>query len=231
MLWASPLPMLTICFIRFRRNTMHTLHRRSLHLRTWRNSLLNKKRQGRYPISSLFFTLWFALCISILIGCSAQHSLAQDNNAIAVSPPSLSETQHTKKIRPNTHSGSTQVTALTIDERITVQAILAITPEQRTKGLMHTTHLPANTGMLFVFPQEKTLCFWMKNTPMPLDVAFIDSTRRIVHIAVMHPYSLHTHCSPTPAAYALEMPQGWFAQHGITPAHSVSNLPPLSIAE
>lgn len=85
----------------------------------------------------------------------------------------------------------------------------------RMQGLMHRTSLPPNGGMLFVFDEDATHCMWMKNTRIPLSVAFLDERGAIINIADMQPHSEQSHCAARPARYALEMTQGWFAQRGI----------------
>lgn len=90
------------------------------------------------------------------------------------------------------------------------------TPEDLQQGLMFTEDLPADEGMLFVFQRERILDFWMKNTPIPLSVAFIDRKGRIVAIERMEPLDEQTmHTSRVPAIYALEMNAGWFQEHGV----------------
>src|SRR5690606_29201319 len=76
----------------------------------------------------------------------------------------------------------------------TVQAEIAATEASRSYGLMNRASLPANHGMLFVFDSVSMPCFWMKNTPLPLSIAFLDTNGRIVNIADMQPHSLDTHC-------------------------------------
>ena len=107
----------------------------------------------------------------------------------------------------------------------TVQAEIAATDASRSYGLMNRQSLPEDQGMLFVFDQVNAACFWMKNTPLPLSIAFIDAQGTIVNIADMQPYSLDTHCPTAPIAFALEMEQGWFRQHQISAGMSVKHLP------
>jgi hypothetical protein len=80
---------------------------------------------------------------------------------------------------------------------------------------MHRTALAPNGGMLFVFDDDAVHCMWMKNTPLPLSVAFIDAAGAIVNIADMQPHTEVSHCAARPARFALEMAQGWFAERGI----------------
>jgi uncharacterized membrane protein (UPF0127 family) len=108
------------------------------------------------------------------------------------------------------------VTQLTAGMHL-IRAEVAHTPEQRAIGLMHRTSLGANEGMLFVFEQPGVQCFWMKNTLVPLSIAFLADDGTIVNIADMQPQSLDSHCSDKPVRYALEMNQGWFDRKGLKP--------------
>ncbi len=96
-----------------------------------------------------------------------------------------------------------------------IHAELAQTPKQREIGLMFRKTMDANTGMLFVFEQPGVQCFWMKNTLLPLSVAFVADDGHIVNIEDMSPQTLDSHCSARPVRYVLEMNQGWFARRGI----------------
>lgn len=91
---------------------------------------------------------------------------------------------------------------------------------------MHRTHLPANRGMLFELGPASIYCFWMKNTLIPLSIAFIDADGRIVSIQDMQPLSLDTHCSPSAITTALEMNQGWFKDRHIQVGDRFSGIPP-----
>ncbi len=92
---------------------------------------------------------------------------------------------------------------------------MALTPDQQSRGLMYRRELGKNAGMLFVYESEKTLGFWMKNTFVPLSIAFLDADGVIVDIQDMQPQSRKSHRSAKPALYALEVNQGWFAERGI----------------
>lgn len=93
---------------------------------------------------------------------------------------------------------------------------LAATPAARRDGLMFRTSVPRGRGMLFVFKEAELLSFWMRNTLVPLDVAFADETGRIFQIERMEAESEEAHESTRPARYALEVPAGWFRENGIT---------------
>ena len=105
---------------------------------------------------------------------------------------------------------------------------IADEPEERTQGLMHRASLQPDHGMLFVYPSEALRSFWMKDTPLPLSIAYISAGGRIVHIADMAPFDTSAVSSQYPAQYALEMEQGWFAAHGVATGDKVDGLPPAS---
>lgn len=105
------------------------------------------------------------------------------------------------------------------------QVEVAATPAERARGLMARTRLPAHGGMLFVFDTPGRHCFWMRNTPLPLSIAFIDAAGRIVALADMAPRDDALHCPPTDVRYALEIAQGGFAARGIAPGARVDGLP------
>ncbi len=92
---------------------------------------------------------------------------------------------------------------------------IASTPAERQKGLMFRNSMPQNHGMLFIFPKDEQLSFWMKNTKIPLSIAFIASDGTIKSLADMHVESLEAIPSDFSVRYALEVNQGYFAQHNI----------------
>ncbi|MGB6240961.1 MAG: DUF192 domain-containing protein [Castellaniella sp.] len=106
-----------------------------------------------------------------------------------------------------------------------IQAELADTPATLQAGLMDRPSMPANAGMLFMLGPPGVQCFWMKNTLIPLSIAFIDEQHRIVSIQDMQPHDLTPHCSPSPVAIALEMNQGWFERTGIQTGDPVRGIP------
>jgi uncharacterized membrane protein (UPF0127 family) len=106
-----------------------------------------------------------------------------------------------------------------------ITAELARTAEQREVGLMFRTALGANEGMLFAFEQPTQQCFWMKNTLIPLAVAFVADDGSIVNIDSMRPQTLDGHCSTAPVRYVLEMNEGWFAKRGIRPGSKLRGGP------
>lgn len=96
-----------------------------------------------------------------------------------------------------------------------IQAEVARTAEQRAIGLMHRPSMPPNEGMLFVFERAERQCFWMKNTLLPLSIAFLADDGTVVNLDDMKPQTLDGHCSKKPVRYVLEMNAGWFAKRGI----------------
>jgi uncharacterized protein len=110
-----------------------------------------------------------------------------------------------------------------------IRAEIAATDATRSLGLMHRTSLAANGGMLFVFDAPGAYCMWMKNTPLPLSVAFIDAAGAIVNIEDMQPHTEQSHCAARPVTYALEMRQGWFAARGIRAGERLRGLEKLKL--
>lgn len=106
-----------------------------------------------------------------------------------------------------------------------IHAQVAATPPSRTVGLMNRQDMPPNEGMLFVFEQPATQCFWMKNTLLPLTAAFVADDGSIVNLVDMQPQSLDSHCSTKPVRYVLEMHQGWFAKRGLKAGTRLSGTP------
>jgi uncharacterized membrane protein (UPF0127 family) len=103
-------------------------------------------------------------------------------------------------------------------------AEVAATTATRTVGLMHRFSLKPDHGMLFVFNAPQPLAFWMKNTFVPLSIAFIGADGRILNIDDMAPQTETTHPSRGPALYALEMKKGWFAERGIVAGDRVEGV-------
>ena len=106
-----------------------------------------------------------------------------------------------------------------------IDAQVAATPDQRMTGLMHRKEMPQHEGMLFVFELPSQQCFWMKNTLLPLSIAFVADDGTIVNIDEMAPQTLDSHCSAKPVRYVLEMNKGWFAKKGIKAGDRLSGQP------
>jgi uncharacterized protein len=107
-----------------------------------------------------------------------------------------------------------------------ITAEVAATPATRSRGLMFRESLAPNHGMLFMFEHKSTQCFWMRNTPLPLTIAFIEDDGTIVQLNDMKPKSDTGPCSEQPVRYALEMERGWFAKRGLAVGARIGGLPP-----
>jgi uncharacterized membrane protein (UPF0127 family) len=135
--------------------------------------------------------------------------------------PSQRTSQTTGAGKEETTSGPSGLRTLVIDasggEKVDVRVEVADDLAEQAKGLMDRTTLGENRGMLFVYPQERELSFWMKNTLIPLSIAFIDSERRIIDIQNMKPLDDKPphYVSAEPAQYALEVNQGFFEERGV----------------
>ncbi|MBI78916.1 MAG: hypothetical protein CMQ51_00625 [Gammaproteobacteria bacterium] len=115
---------------------------------------------------------------------------------------------------------SMKITEINISGYI-INAEVADSPASHLQGLMNRTKLPWSSGMLFVYPTPYRISLWMKNTPIPLSVAFINNNRQIIHITDMQPKTTTIHRSPTPAKYALEVNEGWYDKYHIKAGDTV----------
>ncbi len=148
----------------------------------------------------------FSLSALLLVACAAPAAAPSTDTSATVSSSSVSTTQTVMLVSPT-------------DERLTLEVELATTPRSRERGLMDRTDLPENEGMLFVFPVAEYLSFWMKDTLIPLDIAYFDAGGRFVSSATMTPCPPMTPCSTYPSAaqalYALEVRDGSLGQWGV----------------
>jgi len=108
-----------------------------------------------------------------------------------------------------------------------IEAEVAHTAEARITGLMNRVAMPLHRGMVFVFPEERAHCMWMKNTLIPLSVAFLDAEGRVLNIEDMQPQTTENHCAAGPARFALEMNLGWFAERGVRPGDRLRGIDKL----
>ncbi|HEX8989227.1 MAG TPA: DUF192 domain-containing protein [Rhodocyclaceae bacterium] len=105
-----------------------------------------------------------------------------------------------------------------------IEAEVAATQDDRMLGLMHRKAMPQQHGMLFVFDANARHCMWMRNTLLPLAVAFLDEQGRIINVEEMQPQTDDNHCAAKPARYALEMNAGWFKQRGFGPGTAIAGV-------
>jgi uncharacterized membrane protein (UPF0127 family) len=152
----------------------------------------------------------------LLTSCSGPQA---DSDTQSQRTPHSSDTTAARK--EETTSGPPGLRTLVIDasggEKVEVRVEVADNVFERARGLMYRTALGVNRGMLFVYPQEQRLSFWMKNTLIPLSIAYIDSKRRIVDIQDMKPLDDEppSYVSADPAQYALEVNRGFFEEWGV----------------
>lgn len=176
------------------------------------------------PTYALHFRGTSILSILLILGtlgaCGSSDG-AQDRGP-AISSGTATEGEVTaEQEAPATSSTSTQERlpppgeAWVIFAADTVEVELARTPEEREQGLMYREELPGGRGMLFLFQDAQYRSFWMRNTFIPLDIAYLDENLRIVDIQAMDPETEDGHPSAQPAMFALEVPQGWFSAQGI----------------
>jgi len=157
-------------------------------------------------------TVWGIIVVAAAASACGQGDAAQE------SPPSvltseLADQEASGAPRPGV-GGVVRTTKLDVGG-IPVTAEIADTPALREHGLMGRDSLPENHGMLFVYPDERSLSFWMRSTPIDLDIAFMDRAGAILNIATMQANDDSSHVSEGPAMYALEMEAGWFEANGI----------------
>jgi hypothetical protein len=105
-----------------------------------------------------------------------------------------------------------------------IEAELAGNPESRQIGLMYRSFMAPQRGMLFVFADVAKHCMWMRNTLLPLSVAFLDEKGLIINIEDMQPKTEDNHCAARPARYALEMNLGWFRSRGLSSGLPITGL-------
>jgi uncharacterized membrane protein (UPF0127 family) len=157
-------------------------------------------------------TVWGIIVVAATAGACGQGDAA-DEAPPRVLTSELANQEASGAPRPGA-GGVVRTTTLDVGG-VDVTAEIADTPALREHGLMERDSLPPNHGMLFVYPDERQLSFWMRNTPISLDIAFMDRTGTIVNIATMQANDDSSHVSNGPAMYALEMEAGWFEANGI----------------
>jgi uncharacterized membrane protein (UPF0127 family) len=121
---------------------------------------------------------------------------------------------------------SKQWSTISVGEH-SIKVEVAANTQTRSRGLMYRKSLPEDRGMLFIYPDELPRSFWMKNTSLPLSIAYANQAGTIVHIADMTPFSTDRVESGAPATYALEMNKGWFNQHDVKAGDVFQQLPDI----
>jgi len=145
------------------------------------------------------------MALTFLMACGSSEGRSAEDTGIRQSLPEAAPSTRQERLPPPGE-------AWVIIGRDTVSVELARTPREREQGLMFREDLPEGRGMLFVFQDSQHRSFWMRNTFIPLDIAYIDENLRIIDIQAMEPETEGGHPSAHPAMLALEVPQGWFAR-------------------
>lgn len=109
-----------------------------------------------------------------------------------------------------------------------LSARVADDPQERERGLMHVQTMGQDEGMVFVYPEATPRFFWMKDTPLPLDIAFVGADERIIKIAQMKPLDTMLTPSDAPTLWVVEAHAGWFARVGAAVGDRIVGLPPRS---
>ena len=165
---------------------------------------------GVAPVA--FLALLFA-SLPLISGCGAEESSSpQEDEPMTTNQ---SETTHATNTASTLDESSTLTIISSDGTRTELQVEIADEEAELQRGLMERTALAEDAGMLFVFDQEQPLSFWMKDTLIPLSIAYISAEERIVDIQDMQPLDETPHPSAEPAQYALEVNQGFFAEHNI----------------
>ena len=151
----------------------------------------------------------------VLTGRIGEQSIVVPGTTTESTTTSNTTTPSTTAKTPPPNESDTITINASSGERVEVKAEIADDPAKRQKGLMERTALAENAGMLFVFNREQQLSFFMRNTLIPLSIAYIDDGGRIVDIQDMQPLDETPHPSAGPARYALEVNQGFFREHGV----------------
>ena len=142
------------------------------------------------------------------------------------SPAALLVALLTAATAASAQDGPQKLSAITLNAGMhLIRAEVAQTPEQRSTGLMFRQAMGQNEGMLFAFEGAGRQCFWMKNTLLPLSVAFVADDGSIVNIESMKPQTEDSHCSTKPVRFVLEMNEGWFVKRGIKPGFKLQGQP------
>ncbi|MDP8972651.1 MAG: DUF192 domain-containing protein [Actinomycetota bacterium] len=188
---------------------------------------LNERTEPKMRIQVTFPALLFVFLLFIA-GCGGEETSTPEEGGTTTTAPARTTTEATQ----NTTVASAPDESTTIaiiganGERTEVEVEIADDTAEQRRGLMERTELAENAGMLFVFDREEPRSFWMRNTLIPLSIAYIASDGRIVDIQDMQPLDETSHPSAEPAQYALEVNQGFFAERGIE-AGNVVEVPDL----
>jgi uncharacterized membrane protein (UPF0127 family) len=177
---------------------------------------VNERTESKMRIQVAFRALLFVLLL-LIASCGGGENSTPEEEGPATTAPAQTTTEGTQNT--TLASAPDESTTITITgtngERTEVEVEIADDATEQRRGLMERTELAENAGMLFAFNREGPRSFWMRNTLIPLSIAYIASDGRIVDIQDMQPLDDTSHPSAEPAQYALEVNQGFFAERGI----------------
>ena|SRR5919112_3279205 len=177
---------------------------------------VNERTESKMRIQVAFRALLFILLL-LIASCGGGENSTPEEEGPATTAPAQTTTEGTQNT--TLASAPDESTTITITgtngERTEVEVEIADDATEQRRGLMERTELAENAGMLFAFNREGPRSFWMRNTLIPLSIAYIASDGRIVDIQDMQPLDDTSHPSAEPAQYALEVNQGFFAERGI----------------
>jgi uncharacterized membrane protein (UPF0127 family) len=177
---------------------------------------VNERTESKMRIQVAFRALLFVLLL-LIASCGGGENSTPEEEGPATTAPAQTTTEGTQNT--TLASAPDESTTITITgtngERTEVEVEIADDATEQRRGLMERTELAENAGMLVAFNREGPRSFWMRNTLIPLSIAYIASDGRIVDIQDMQPLDDTSHPSAEPAQYALEVNQGFFAERGI----------------
>jgi uncharacterized protein len=183
---------------------------------------LNERLRPQMRIQVAFPALLFVFLL-LMAGCGGGESSAPEEKEPATTAPARTTAEATQNTTVASAPEGSTIIAITgsTGERSEVEVEIADDQAEQRRGLMERTELAEDAGMLFVFDREEPRSFWMRNTLIPLSIAYIASDGRIVDIQDMQPLDETSHPSAAPAQYALEVNQGFFAERGIEVGNEV----------
>jgi uncharacterized protein len=183
---------------------------------------LNERTRPQMRIQVAFPVLLFVLML-LMAGCGGGESSVPEEKVPATTAPAQTTAETTQNTTVASAPEGSTIIAITgsTGERSEVEVEIADDQAEQRRGLMERTELAEDAGMLFVFDREEPRSFWMRNTLIPLSIAYIASDGRIVDIQDMQPLDETSHPSAAPAQYALEVNQGFFAERGIEVGNEV----------
>ena len=177
---------------------------------------------------SLFRRLFFALAFSLLSCAALATGESGESDEIKKTDGTAAETEARGAKGRYADGTDAEIFFDAITLRVgaaTLRAEVASLSAQRARGLSGREFLDSDSGMLFIFPKPREVCFWMRNTLIPLDLAFLSAGGQIMQTLSLIPHDQTSRCSERPARYGLELNPGWLEESGAKPGDVIPNLP------